>query len=449
MYESKMLIYNYIIGFSINKNQSCNAAGWSFVCNSVISVNMRLRFYIDCYEIICYSSLILTSFLLVSEYPISINERGVAMGELSKGNSMESLFLLSNNKSKRVSSYDKTGGNMDSIFIQPHEKTVFAEIGGCGIVRHIWCTLSSMLEDRVPAKHPLRRVVLRMFWDGEETPSVEAPLGDFFGMGHGITRNFTSAAFAMSPQDGRGMTSYFPMPFHKSARFELENQSDSLLQFFFYVDYEEVRELPPNTGYFHAHFRREANTNGWAETISGLVFKDKGSLPEYPDWFPSVWAKPNTTGEDNYVILETYGKGKYVGCNLNIDVFERQANDWYGEGDDMIFVDGEPWPPNLHGTGTEDYFNTAFCPQQEFCAPYHGITLYSGDQAGFPWGGKNSMYRLHILDPIHFEKSIKVTIEHGHANKLSNDYSSTAYWYQLEPHSKQEPLNDPKDRIPR
>jgi Protein of unknown function (DUF2961). len=371
------------------------------------------------------------------------------MIEISKGNSMEDMFLLSDNKTKRISSYDKTGGNMDSVFIQPHEKRTFAQVDGSGVIRHIWCTISSMYEDRTPAKYPLRRTVLRMFWDGEENPSVEAPLGDFFGMGHGMSRNFSSAAFAMNPQDGRGMCCYFPMPFQKGARLEIENESDALLQFFFYVDYEEVKELPRNTGYFHAQFRREANTEGWAEAVPGSVFKNRGNTPGQPDWYPDMWNEPNTTGDDNYVILEAFGKGKYVGCNLNIDVFERQGNDWYGEGDDMIFVDGEPWPPKIHGTGTEDYFNTAFCPTQEFSAPYNGITLYSGEQAGFPWGGKNSMYRLHVLDPINFEKSIKVTIEHGHANKLSNDYSSTAYWYQAEPHAEFEPLGDTKSRLPR
>ena len=146
------------------------------------------------------------------------------------------------------------------------------------------------------------------------------------------------------------------------------------------------------------------------------------------------WRQPNLSGARNYVILDARGTGHYVGCNLNVDVFERQVNDWYGEGDDMIFIDGEPWPPRLHGTGTEDYFNTAFCPKQEYSAPYHGITVYSGNEA-WPWGGKNSMYRFHIEDPVRFERSIQVTIETGHDNELANDYSSTAYWYQTEPHA--------------
>ncbi|HMS55063.1 MAG TPA: DUF2961 domain-containing protein, partial [Fimbriimonadaceae bacterium] len=151
---------------------------------------------------------------------------------------------------------------------------------------------------------------------------------------------------------------------------------------------------------------------------------------------------------DNYLLLEAIGSGVYVGCNLNIDVFEQQGNDWYGEGDDMIVIDGEPWPPRLHGTGTEDYFSMAFCPKQEYCAPYHGLTLYSGTDE-WPWGGKNSMYRYHIEDPIRFEKSIRVSIEHGHANKLFNDYSSTAYWYQLEPHAPFPKLLAVDERLPR
>jgi hypothetical protein len=96
----------------------------------------------------------------------------------------------------------------------------------------------------------------------------------------------------------------------------------------------------------------------------------------------------------------------------------------------MIFIDGEGWPPSLHGTGTEDYFNTAWCPQQEYSAPYHGITLGGGDNRS----GEVSFYRFHVEDPVAFERSIRVTIEHGHANKRSDDYSSVGYWYQAEPH---------------
>jgi hypothetical protein len=106
-----------------------------------------------------------------------------------------------------------------------------------------------------------------------------------------------------------------------------------------------------------------------------------------------------------------------------VDIFERQKNDWFGEGDDMIFIDGEPWPPSLHGTGTEDWYNCAYSPYEEYQAPYHGVLLYNGTEE-WPWKGKQSVYRYYIEDPIRFRKSIHVSIEHGHANKLANDYSS-------------------------
>lgn len=172
-------------------------------------------------------------------------------------------------------------------------------------------------------------------------------------------------------------------------------------------------------------------------------------MTDRPSDLLAVWdAHPNRSDRDNYVILEAEGDGVYVGCNLNVDVFERQGNDWYGEGDDMIVIDGEPWPPRLHGTGTEDYFGTAFGPWHPYHAPYHGLTVYSGDDS-WPFRGKNSMYRFHIEDPIRFRKSIRVSIEHGEQNALSNDYSSTAYWYQHEPHRPFPPLLRVEGRLPR
>lgn len=284
-----------------------------------------------------------------------------------------------------------------------------------GCIKHIWMTVGN--------DHTFTRgCVLRMWWDGEENPSVEVPLGDFFGVGHGLLTNFTSLPLQMSPEDGRGMNCWFPMPFN-SARVEITNECSNPVNVYFYIDYEEYEDqISDGVGRFHAQWRRESKTEGWlTEKLT-------------PENYLEIWKRrPNVTGDDNYVLLEAGGNGAYVGCNLNIDVFEPQANDWYGEGDDMIFIDGEVWPPSLHGTGTEDYVCTAFGPRQVFSAPYHGITVYSGTP-DWPWSGKNSMYRFHIEDPIRFRKSIKVTIEHGHANKLSNDFSSTAYWYQCEPH---------------
>ncbi|MGH3729076.1 MAG: glycoside hydrolase family 172 protein, partial [Micromonosporaceae bacterium] len=138
------------------------------------------------------------------------------------------------------------------------------------------------------------------------------------------------------------------------------------------------------------------------------------------------------------------GRGHYVGATVNIrNLRETFEWNWYGEGDDMIFIDGEPFPPSLHGTGTEDYFNTAWCPSESYAAPYHGITL----PGGVNWSGEISLYRFHIEDPITFTSSIRVGIEHGHANKRSDDWSSVAYWYQTLPHKPFE-LPGPAARTP-
>lgn len=329
--------------------------------------------------------------------------------------SLASLPFLRQYRSKRASSYDRAGNNSDWFYAEPGETIELLNTDKPGCVKHIWMTIGC--DDLFP-----RKAVLRAYWDGEENPSIEVPVGDFFGIGMGIFKDFISAPLQMSPQDGRGMNCWFPMPFN-SARITLESECENRINVYYYIDYEEYDEPHgDDVARFHAQWRREFVTEGWlTERLDNENIWD-------------IWSrKPNVTGEDNYLLLEAEGSGVYVGCNLNIDVFEKQGNDWYGEGDDMIFIDGEPWPPGLHGTGTEDYFNMAFCPRTEYCAPYHGLTVYSGN-SDWPWSGKNSMYRFHIEDPIRFQKSIRVTIEHGHANKLSNDYSSTAYWYQTEPH---------------
>jgi len=361
--------------------------------------------------------------------------------------SLAGLARLRDYRSRRLSSYDRSGGNSDFLPLQPGETASLGAIEGAGCVRHIWITTMPL-----PAEdHDLVGLVLRMFWDGESTPSVEVPLGDFFGIAFGLRRDFSSLPLQMSPQDGKSMNCWFPMPFADGARFEIENQGESLRLFFFYIDYEEHQHAAPELARFHASWNRRNPSAGTA-AAQGYTRTDYG----YGDQRPvgagmgigGPWAEANLSGDQNYVILEAEGRGHYVGCNLGVDVFERQVNDWYGEGDDMIFIDGEPWPPRLHGTGTEDYFNTAFCPRKEFSAPYHGITVYSGDDA-WPWGGKNCMYRFHVEDPIAFEESIRVTIETGHNNALANDYISTAYWYQLGRTRPIKPLPPLEVRLPR
>ncbi len=361
--------------------------------------------------------------------------------------SLASLARLRSFKRERLSSWDRSGGNMDALRIAPGETAVLGTIEGPGCVKHVWMTMMSF-----PAQeHELVSTVLRVFWDGETHPSVEMPLGDFFGVGFGLRRGFTSLPLQMSPQDGKAMNCWFPMPFAAGARFEVVNQGENPVIFYFYIDYESYDSLPSDLGRFHALWNRSNPTAGTAAE-KGYSRAEYGYSDERPRGagmgLRGPWRDPNLTGERNYVILDVSGNGQYVGCVLNIDVFERQVNDWYGEGDDMIFIDGEPWPPRLHGTGTEDYFNTAFCPTREFSAPYHGITVYSGNEA-WPWGGKNSMYRFHVEDPIRFERSIRVTIETGHDNALANDYSSTAYWYQLERTQPLPPLPPVEARLPR
>ncbi|MFN7172527.1 MAG: glycoside hydrolase family 172 protein [Fimbriimonadaceae bacterium] len=341
------------------------------------------------------------------------------------------LPFLRDVTTKRASSYDKSGGNYDYWTLKPGETATLMECADPGVIRHIWMTFWN---------HEVvwpRKVVLRAFWDGELEPSIEAPIGDFFGIGFGILKNYCSAPLQMSPEDGKSLNSWWSMPF-ESARVEIVNEGKSPCNIYFYIDYEVVhdhKDLP--TTRFHAQFRRENPTDGWL------------TEPYSPETMDEIMIRrPNLSGEGNYVALEAEGNGWYVGCNLSIDVFQKNPIDWYGEGDDMIFVDGEAWPPAIHGTGTEDYFGLAFSPKQEYCAPYHGLTVYSGTEE-WPWSGKNCMYRYHVLDPVRFRKSIRVSFEHGNCNDLSNDYSSVAYWYQEEPHAPFPPFPSCDQRMPR
>ncbi len=344
---------------------------------------------------------------------------------------LESLCYLKNNvRRERFSSWDRAGGNEDFLLIPERKSMEIARYSGMGCIRHIWVTMASQ------SRYPAREVMLRIFWDGEDgdNPSVETPIGDFFGIGHGIIKNFWSLPLCMSPADGRAFNCFFPMPFRKGFRVTIENESSFPLEFYFYIDFESRAEFQEEIAYFHAQWRRENPTGGWG---------DQSELPKQ-----EILAAKNLSSNDNYVILEAQGKGQYVGCHLDIDCYKKGKLDWYGEGDDMIVIDGEVWPPRVHGTGTEDYFNTAYCPSDEFCTPFHGITVNSGTSE-WHWKGKNSLYRYHIVDPIYFERSICVSIEHGHANSQSNDYSSTAYWYQAEPHAKFPEMLPVEMRLPR
>jgi hypothetical protein len=336
-----------------------------------------------------------------------------------------SVLRPSTVKRKRVSSYAPDMSNFDFIMIKPGEKRIIADISGAGCITHIWFTIMN------PDKYYLRKLVLRAYWDDEKDPSIEVPIGDFFGIGHGITKNYWSLPLQMSPQDGKGFNCWWPMPYAKRARFEIENETKFSTIFYYYIDYEEYAKPEEGLGRFHATWHRVNPCQGISEKgLSNNEFQMMGK---------------NEDLSKNYVILEAEGKGHYVGLNLNIHNLRTTNEDnWPGEGDDMIWIDGSK-EPVLYGTGTEDYFNTAWSPTQEYCSPFHGITLPGGKNHS----GKISYYRFHILDPVYFEKNIKVTIEHGHANRRSDDYSSTAYWYQTEPHKKFSPLLPVEERLPR
>ena len=346
--------------------------------------------------------------------------------------SLATIALERDGKRRRISSYDRTGGNDDRFHIKSGENRVIADIKGAGCITHIWITIA-MAADGVPVdeKNYLRKIILRMYWDDEKEPSVEVPAGDFFGMGHAMCKNFVSAPLQMSPEDGKGFNCWFPMPFSQNARLEVLNECDNACLFYYYNDYEEYSTLPGEMLRFHAFWNRECPTGGIGD--ENMTNRE---------W---LFGGTNTDGAGNYLVLEAEGKGHYVGCNINIhNLHDSTRWDWPGEGDDMIFIDGEPWPPSLHGTGTEDYVNVSWCPTQEYSAPYHGLILGGKDN----WKGKITYYRYHIQDPVMFSKSIKVTIEHGHSNHRSDDWSSTSYWYQTEPHKALKSLPPVEERIP-
>jgi hypothetical protein len=333
------------------------------------------------------------------------------------GSSLRDLPRLRSSRRRRASSWDRSGGNDDRLTIEPGASATLAQIQGAGCVNHVWITCAN---EGPETQEPdfLRRLILKMYWDGEEEPSVLVPVGDFFGIGHARTANFVSTPLQMSPEGGKAFNSFFHLPFASGARIEVASELEhERVFFYYYVDYEEFDDLEEGLGRFHAQWRRENPTDGVDE---------RGQSNE-----EFLFGGENATGKGNYTILEAEGRGHYVGCVLNVhNLRETEEWNWYGEGDDMIFIDGEEWPPSLHGTGTEDYFNTAWSPREKYSAPYHGITLGGGEN----WSGRISLYRFHIEDPVTFERSIRVTIEHGHANKRSDDYSSVAYWYQTEPH---------------
>jgi hypothetical protein len=323
------------------------------------------------------------------------------------------LALLRDARTAKASTYDRTGGNADYRQIEPGQTLTLLKSPGPGLVNHIWFTIASS-----DPQH-LKRLVLRMFWDGETEPSVEAPVGDFFGLNLGDYFLYQSALLTVAPS--KALNAYFPMPFRKSAEITVTSESEQRVDAFYSnIDYQILPSLPENAAYFHAQYRQNAPCPGWRTA-----------------------EEKNVYGTNNYVFMEATGRGHLVGVTQGVVL---NQNGWWGEGDDMLFVDGSR-KPVTNGTGSEDYYNGAWdFDGKSFCYPHNGAPYVANP---FSIGGRWCLYRWHLEAPLSFEKSIRFTIEHGTGNNRSDSFYSVAYWYQTEPHSQFPPLPPPSQRWPK
>jgi hypothetical protein len=294
--------------------------------------------------------------------------------------------------------------NWDNKNVAPGDTKVLMDAKGPGVITHIWMTFLGPEPHRWAkngsADH--QEILLRMYWDGCERPGVEAPVGDFFANSFGKRSEVISLPVVV--EDADSYNCFWHMPFHKSARVEIVNQSEKPISLLYYnIDWIKKESIAENTPYFYAQYRQE-----------------------YP-----------ARNSEDYVILDTKGKGHYVGTVLSV---RTRSPSWFGEGDEKIYIDGEE-KASIWGTGTEDYFLSAWGLKTTL-TPYFGVPCF--DQWGIV-GGHTSAYRWHISDPIIFQTGIKVTFEHYgwisadenpdrkvHSwNEREDDYSSVAFWYQV------------------
>jgi hypothetical protein len=357
----------------------------------------------------------LCSVTVTENVRLGLRRLNFARPHTKLGGMLEDLAIVTDAQSRRSASWDRTGGNIDCLTaFAPGETAALLETAGPGKVTHIWIT---MMEFPCHAT-PLRDIVLRMYWDGAVVPSVEVPIGDFFGEGHALPppfydkRRYTVVSVpVVVGTNERAFNCYWPMPFHRSARIEIFNAGEhSLKQFYYHVDYE-LGPQPEGTALFHAEFRQAMN-------LTGQVTSD--------DYV-------NLEGKDNYVLFETEGRGHYAGCFLYVDT---EPGGWWGEGDDMIFIDHDTLP-TITGTGSEDYFNNAWTFHHAFTFPWYGCPLLAPRADG---GVYTNLYRFHGPDPVRFQSHIRVTIERWWETCKTNNLSSVAFWYQTEPAAAREPL---------
>jgi len=355
---------------------------------------------------------------------------GIAQGKFDGTESnMGNIFKLSDAKSRSISPENFTGakgqGGMategtgknpsrdlgkgwkvsPSVVIKAHTTFTVADIDGPGSIQHIWMTPTGVW----------RNSIIRFYWDGETTPSVEAPVGDFFCMGWNQYAPLQSLAVCVNP--GSAFNCYWPMPFRKKCRITMENIDDKDMVLYYQVDYI-LTDVPSDAAYFHAQFRR----------VNPVPYKQV------------------------YTLLDgVKGRGQYVGTYMAIGVHN---NGWWGEGEIKFYIDGDKEYPTINGTGTEDYFcgsydfdtrkkNAAGVEESnytEFCTPYSGLCQVIRGDGHYNVSQRFGMYRWHITDPIRFEKDIKVTIQDlgwrsdGRYLPLQDDIATTVFWYQTEPH---------------
>jgi hypothetical protein len=322
----------------------------------------------------------------------------------------------------RASSTDPKGGNADFRSIAPGATLTLLDTDGPGTISHIWFTIAT------GESYHLKRIVLRMYWDGEKDPSVETPIGDFFGLGLGTYHNWQSEMLSVG--SNKALNSYFPMPFGKHARITVTNEGKQRIGSFYYnIDYRtDSTPLPADTLYFHAQYNQAQPNHGWTNKWTG-------------NGDPIVNSKLNLDGKDNYVWMDAKGHGQYVGVTMSV---LQNQDGWWGEGDDMFYIDGAK-TPSIIGTGSEDYFLGAW----DFGGIPFSYQLYGAPVVGEELAGsRSSVYRFHFNAPIPFTSSLKATIEHGHANVRSDNFYSVAYWYQAEPHAPFPPLPPVEQRIP-
>lgn len=294
------------------------------------------------------------------------------------------------------------------IELQAGETRTIAEIEGPGMIQHIWITVDPKV---------FRDFVLRIYWDGETTPSVEAPLGDFFCCGHALRAKINSLPIAVNPAGG--LNSYWPMPFRRSAKITIENQHRDAMNGFFYQITYALRPVPESAAYFHAQWRRTLTTR------------------EQPE----------------HTLLDgVTGRGHYVGTYIAWTQF---SNGWWGEGEIKFFLDDDGEYPTICGTGTEDYFGGAwgfYGPdnrEEPYSTPFLGLPLVRHVDNEVPRYG---LYRWHIMDPIRFRKALRVTIQalgwwpNSKFQPLTDDLASVSYWYQAEPHAQFPALPDAESR---